>query len=103
MDQLVAQSIITLCQKMCKTLDDYSSRIKDLESKVRVLEARRQALLSITQVAKATGWSIATVAYWLEKGFIQGIPVEGHKNLAIPEAEIDKILLWKGYGKNLKK
>ena len=93
------KAINVLCDKMCALIDTNTEKMSALEKRVADLEKRNAVLLNISQVSKATGWSVAAVAKWVDTKFIESVRVEGLKKPLIPSTEVEKILSTRGYGK----
>ena len=97
--QKTLSAINTLCEKVCKLIDLNTEKVAELEKKIAELEKRQVVMLNTSQVAKATGWSIAAVAKWIDTGLIEVVRVDGLKKPLVPSTEVDKIIKMRGYGK----
>ena len=92
-------AINVLCEKVGRLIDLNTEKVAELEKKIAELEKRQVVMLNTSQVAKATGWSIAAVAKWIDTGLIEVVRVDGLKKPLIPSTEVDKIIKMRGYGK----
>lgn len=97
------ESITNLCNKVAQMIDDNTSRMRELEDKIKMLESRQAVLYTQKQVAQITGWSVAAINNWVKTGFILGVPVHGKKNMSIPASEVNNILSKKGHGRRFSK
>lgn len=92
-------AINVLCEKVGRLIDLNTEKVAELEKKIAELEKRQVVMLNTSQVAKATGWSIAAVAKWIDTGLIEVVRVDGLKKPLVPSTEVDKIIKMRGYGK----
>ena len=99
--QQTIEAFMTLCTKLGAAIDASLSRLDALEKKMDRLQLHQSATYNQVQVAKMTGWSVATINAWVAQHFIDVVPGSG-KMVSIPAGEVDKIIARKGYGRKLR-